>query len=75
VKGKVIHTIGSPFMGYQLEIKEYNILKTKKSYEKILLRSIDEGWLPHLNSKAKGVKPPRVSKKLLDPFGVSQAVF
>jgi hypothetical protein len=75
VTGKVIHAVGSPFTGYQLEIKEYDISKTKKSHEKISIGSIDEGWLPHLDSKAAGVKPPGVSKKPLDPFGVIQSTF
>lgn len=75
VKGKIIHAVDSPFTGYQLEIKGYDISKTKKSYEKISLGFIDEGWLPYLNSKAEGVKPPGVSQKPLDPFAVSQAIF
>lgn len=29
-KGKVIHAIGTPFTGYNLEIKEYDVSKTKK---------------------------------------------
>jgi hypothetical protein len=75
VKGKVIHAIGTPFTGYELEIKEYDISQTKKPHEKISLGSIDEGWLPHLKSKAEGVKLPGISKKPLDPFAVSQAIF
>ncbi|KAL2075352.1 hypothetical protein VTL71DRAFT_295 [Oculimacula yallundae] len=68
VTGKKIHAVGSPFIGYRLEIQEYDISKTRRVFEKISLGSIDEGWLPHLNSKAEGVKPPGVSKKPLDPF-------
>jgi len=74
--GKVIHAVGSPFQGYKVEIKEsYDISKTKKTYEKISIGSINEIWLAHLDSKAAGVQAPGVSKTPLDPFGVSQAMF
>jgi len=68
VQGKIIHAVGSPFQGYQLEIKEYDISKTKKRHEKISIGSIHDDWLPHLDSKAQGVTTPGVSKKPLDPF-------
>lgn len=74
MQGKIIHAIGSPFRGYQLEIKEYDFELTRKNYEKILLGSIDERRVPHLDSKAEDVTTPGVSKKPLDPFAVSQVV-
>jgi hypothetical protein len=76
VKGEIIHAIGNPFIGYQLEIKpDYDISRTRRPHEMISLGSIDESWLPHLKSKAEGVKTPGSSKKPLDPFAVSQALF
>ena len=71
VKGRIIHAIGSPFVGYKVEIKEYDISKTKKSYKQISLGSIKENLLPQLESKAVNVKAPGVSQTPLDPFAVS----
>jgi hypothetical protein len=75
VQGKIIHAVGSPFQGYQVEIKDYDISKTKKRYEKISLGSIHDDWVPWLDSKAQGVPAPGVSKKPLDPWAVSQNPF
>jgi len=58
VKGKAIHAIGSPFTGYQLEIKEYDISKTKKSHKKISLGSIDEVGCPILTPRPRVLSLP-----------------
>jgi hypothetical protein len=71
VEGKIIHAIGSPFQGYKLEIKSYNISKTARRYHQISLGSIHDDWLPWLDSKAGGVPTPGVSRTPLDPFAVS----
>ena len=71
VEGKIIHVIGSPFHGYTLEIKQYNISKTTRLYQQISLGSIHDDWLPWLDSKAGGVPTPGVSRTPLDPFAVS----
>ncbi|KAE9369001.1 hypothetical protein N431DRAFT_513439 [Stipitochalara longipes BDJ] len=69
VKGKIIHAVGNPFQGYEVQIKpDYDLSKTNKRHEEISFGFIDEEWLPHLESLAHCVKAPGVSKKPLDPF-------
>ena len=70
VEGKIIHAIGCPFHDYKLEIKSY-ISKTIRRYHQISLGSIHDDWLPWLDSKARGVPTPGVSRTPLDSFAVS----
>lgn len=74
-QGKKIHAFGTPFTGYQLEIKEYDISKPEIPLKRFPLGVMDEVLLQRLDDIAKGVKPPGVSKVPLDPFGVSEFAF
>jgi hypothetical protein len=74
VDGKIIHIMGKQDAGYRLEIKQYDISRTRKRYTRRLIASIHDDWLPHLDSKARGVTVPARDRRSSDPFAVSYTV-
>lgn len=71
-KGTVYHAIGSPFQGYQVDVKiQYDLSKTKRRHSKLLLGTMDEVWRDQLAAIAGGIKAPGISPRPLDPFAVS----
>jgi hypothetical protein len=73
LEGKIIHVIGNQDTGYQLEIKHHDISRTWRSYTKLAMESIHDDWLPHLDSKARGVTAPG-RRRSSDPYAVSYTV-
>jgi hypothetical protein len=62
--GKIVQAVGSPFHGYDVEIKpNYNLAATRKLYEKILLANVKESSLGAIESKASEVPAPGVSPR------------
>lgn len=68
VQGKKIRVGGNPFQGYQLEIAEYDISKDERKYEMISLGSVNDDMLTQLDTKARGIPAPGVSKNPLNRF-------
>ncbi|KFY94913.1 hypothetical protein V500_03001 [Pseudogymnoascus sp. VKM F-4518 (FW-2643)] len=68
VQGKKIHAVGNPFQGYQLEIAEYDISKDERKYETISLGFVNDDGLSQLDTKARSIPAPGVSKNPLNRF-------
>ncbi|OBT75060.1 hypothetical protein VF21_06505 [Pseudogymnoascus sp. 05NY08] len=73
VQGKKIHAVGNPIQGYQLEIAEYDISKDLglglvRKCETISLGSINDYELSQLDTKARSIPAPGVSKNPLNRF-------
>jgi hypothetical protein len=85
--GTVIHAVGNPFQGYNLEFKRnYDVSKTRRRFSSIYLATISDqhfGDVPAaaqssdttprntMEQVASTISPPGVSPKPLDPQGVS----
>ncbi|KAK4139038.1 hypothetical protein BT67DRAFT_459800 [Trichocladium antarcticum] len=67
--GQVYHAVGSPFTGYQVEVKpSYDLSETSRTHSIVFLGYIDESWQDQLAEIAQGIKAPGVSPRPLDPF-------
>ncbi|KAK4152097.1 hypothetical protein C8A00DRAFT_35224 [Chaetomidium leptoderma] len=67
--GQVYHAVGSPFTGYQVEVKpSYDLSETKRAHLLVFLGYIDESWQDQLAESAQSIKAPGVSPKPLVPF-------
>jgi hypothetical protein len=71
-RGPVYHAVGSPFTGYEVEVKPvYDLAQTAKRYTVVFLGCIDDSWGAQLATMAYAVAAPGVSSTPLDPFAVS----
>ncbi|KAK4163997.1 hypothetical protein QBC43DRAFT_353693 [Cladorrhinum sp. PSN259] len=68
-EGPVYHAVGSPFTGYQVEVKpRYNLELTTRRHSTILLGVIHDGWVAQLATMAHQVAAPGISSTPLDAF-------
>jgi|SRR5688572_6706898 hypothetical protein len=71
LKGDIYHAVGSPFQGYDPEVKlGYKLEDTRRQYTRIFLGRIDEGWNQYLRQIAGSIPCPGISPTPLDPFAV-----
>ncbi|KAK4206312.1 hypothetical protein QBC37DRAFT_435126 [Rhypophila decipiens] len=67
--GRVYHAVGSPFTGYQVEVKpSYSLANTRRRYSIIFLGQIADSWRDQLSGYANNVAAPGISPSPLDPF-------
>lgn len=68
--GNVYHAIGSPFHGYQTDVKvQYDISKTRRRYTRIPLGKMDDAWAGRLEEIARSIKAPGRGRTLLILLG------
>ena len=72
--GILIHVVGAPMAGYQLEIKpDYNLGATQQPYTSFSLGQVPASSVTTIQQLATTVRPPGISQNFMAPVdGVSR---
>jgi hypothetical protein len=74
--GTLVHVVGAPMAGFQLEIKKpYNLAITTQAYTSRELGQVPASSVRNIEQLASTVRPPGISQNFMGPVdGVSQSI-